>query len=191
MPPTMTKFKCLNCGTPAEREVGYKTYKYCSYKCARAMQPHPSFNERFWRKVRLDQDGCWEWLGAKNGYGYGICKVGKKNVGAHRVSWELHFGPVPEGLAVLHHCDNRPCVRPNHLFIGTWAMNARDRDLKGRNVSPRGERHWKATLTEDQVRELRRRYSFGERLADMASEYGISPAHASDIVTRKGWRHVA
>jgi hypothetical protein len=189
--PNYIRFTCKNCGQAVDRERSASSvFKYCSYRCARAMQPRKSSQERFWEKVRVDPAGCWEWQGARKPEGYGIAKVGKRNVGAHRVSWELNFGAIPAGLAVLHHCDNPPCVRPNHLFIGTWAMNARDRDLKGRNVSHKGERHWKATLTEEQVRELRQRYSFGERLVSMASEYGISPAHASDIVTRRSWRHV-
>lgn len=87
--------------------------------------------ERFWRRVKKT-DGCWEWTGGLLSSGYGACFVGAYSTGAHRVSWELANGPIPDGLWVLHHCDNRPCVRPDHLFLGTVLDNNRDAIAKGR-----------------------------------------------------------
>ena len=87
--------------------------------------------ERFWSKV-LFGDGCWEWTAGKNNYGYGRLSIEDKMQGAHRVSWMLTHGEMPE-LYVLHHCDNRSCVRPDHLFLGTQTDNMRDRDAKGRH----------------------------------------------------------
>lgn len=95
--------------------------------------------ERFWAKVRV-APGCWIWVGCRNSANYGHMGIGSRTDGsrrtmaAHRVSWELHNGPIPEGLCVLHHCDNPPCVNPAHLFLGTDADNVADRDAKGRQV---------------------------------------------------------
>ena len=87
---------------------------------------------RFWRFVEKTE-GCWLWTGAKTGGGYGyIRRSGKEKMSAHRASWEMHNGPVPEGLWVLHRCDTPACVRPDHLFVGTRADNMRDAHEKGR-----------------------------------------------------------
>lgn len=86
----------------------------------------------FWPRVQIS-DGCWEWQGSRSGYGYGTMKIAGAVVYAHRFSWELHFGLIPPRMFVCHHCDNPPCVRPDHLFVGTATDNARDRNAKGRD----------------------------------------------------------
>jgi len=93
-----------------------------------------SLEDRFWARVDRDPDGCWEWTGARWVEGYGRLSLGP-GVGpkkAHRLSWELHYGAIPDGLDVLHRCDNPPCVRPDHLFVGTQADNMRDARAKHR-----------------------------------------------------------
>jgi hypothetical protein len=94
--------------------------------------------ERFWARVTTGA-GCWEWSGAIAKSGYGMIGRGTRDEGVvstHRLSWELHHGSVPDGLCVLHRCDNRRCVRPDHLFIGTRADNNADMRAKGRGSKP-------------------------------------------------------
>jgi hypothetical protein len=106
------------------------------------------FVARFWSKV-LQADGCWVWQGARHADGYGQLGRGNKNILAHRISWQLHNGPIPAGLNALHKCDNRICVRPDHLFLGTRA------DTKGRRASCCGDANPNAKLTRAQVAAIR------------------------------------
>jgi hypothetical protein len=89
--------------------------------------------QRFWKYV-VKTSGCWTWSGCVNEHGYGIIggENSRDNVLAHRLSWMIHFGPIPDGLFVCHRCDNPPCVRPDHLFVGTNTDNIRDASAKGR-----------------------------------------------------------
>lgn len=182
----------------------WATRRFCSELCrdqALRGQPHPSrgrervgLAERFWSKVDRRGDAeCWPWRGATTdaafGYGYLGVTRGQSQLRAHRVSWELHFGPVPAGLVVCHHCDNPPCVNPAHLFIGDRADNNRDRGQKGRGGNLRGERGGNARLTTDQVRTIRHLVSEGSRMhRDIASDFGISATTMSRIVNRHTWQ---
>jgi HNH endonuclease len=88
----------------------------------------------FWDKfLMIPEHACWEWIGTKNEYGYGIKTVNNKAVRAHRLSWEIHNGAIPKNLCVCHKCDNPGCVRPDHLFLGTKKDNNRDKGNKGRH----------------------------------------------------------
>lgn len=158
---------------------------------------------RFWSKV--DRSGpvpghaqhlgpCWLWLGAHNSRGYGHMKVRGAVAPAHRMSWVLANGPLPlgggyHGTCVLHRCDNPGCVNPAHLFAGSNADNMAD--MKRKRRSPCGADHPRSRLTAERVRGIRVRSQQGVRQADIASEFGISGALVSMVVTRKVWGHVA
>jgi hypothetical protein len=138
--------------------------------------------------VTRHEGGCWEWQGARSDTGYGSFYDGRA-YSTHRYSWLIHFGPVPAGLAVLHHCDNRACVRPDHLWVGTKSENSRDMAAKGRERVPflRGERHGEAKLTDAAVRDIRTSDQSGLALA---ARYGVSPSLVSLVRRRKAWTHI-
>ena len=149
--------------------------------------------ERFEAKVSRGA-GCWEWAAFRQHQGYGQFHTGRegdrKMSYAHRVAYEIYVGPIPKGLLVLHRCDNPPCVRPEHLFVGTTMDNIRDRDAKGRQNGPKGETHHSAKLTAKDVREIRRRsHAFGEGI-ELAMEFGVSNCTISKIVLRRTWKSI-
>jgi hypothetical protein len=123
-------------------------------------------------------------------HGYG--KIGaRSHVGgdlkAHRLSWELHFGPIEDGLCVCHRCDNPPCVRPDHLFLGTRADNNADREEKGRGSSKSGSCNPRARLTVEVVAEVRKLRSEGCSQTRIASHVGFPQPSISKILRGVGW----
>lgn len=182
---------CPDCGGPIARSDALR----CG-ECSRKDRTRRPLAERFWEKV--DQSGgpdaCWLWTGSTTGGGYGYISPGGRAEGvpAHRVSWELHNDLIPDGLWVLHRCDNRPCVNPAHLFLGTVGDNNRDMFAKGRawqqqhpERMPRGEDHHSAILSDAQVAEIRHRYANGEtNQSALAREYGVSHGTVNRYVTR-------
>lgn len=164
---------------------------------------------------------CWEWTANRHKYGYGKTKSSGKHFLCHRISWEIHNVRHPGRLWVCHQCDNPSCVNPAHLFIGTGKDNANDRDSKGRGNPPSGDRHGSKTrpesipfgdrngtrthpechprgeghifakLSDDKVREIRKRYAAGGvKQRDMAEEFGVVISIISRVVTRTIWTHV-
>lgn len=148
---------------------------------------------RFAKKHTAPEKGCWEWVGRLNRHGYGVFSVAKRATLAHRVSIELRGTKIPPGLCVLHKCDNRKCVNPIHLMIGTQAENVADMMKKRRNVSVPliGERNPQAKLKADQVTEIKRLHSAGVRACLIAAEFGISQSTVSMIVNGKRWKRCA
>jgi hypothetical protein len=108
--------------------------------------------------------------------------------GIHVWVWEQINGPVPKGLEVCHHCDNRFCFRYDHLFLGTRGDNARDAAAKGRIKPPTGEQHYAARLTEQQVIEIRSRR--GETRKVLAAAYGVSEQTVGDVLLGRTWKHL-
>jgi hypothetical protein len=166
--------------------------RFCSTDCYRRGTVL-SLADRFRRHIGPAlKNGCIEWGGVKNTYGYGTLRKGPKGAGwllAHRVSYELAYGPIPDGLGVLHRCDNPPCVNVEHLFLGTQADNVADMVAKGR--IQRGTQRRDAKLTEDIVREIRQRYAAGGvTQKSLAGEFGVLQAKISKIVLRRCWPHV-
>ncbi len=144
---------------------------------------------RFWKRVKKTS-GCWLWLGTGVPAGYGHMKdANRRNVYVHRVSWEIHFGPIPDGLFVLHDCDNPSCVRPDHLFLGTNADNMKDCSRKGRTKgccvqSWHGEKSPVSRLTWGAIREIR---SSSDSLSVLAARYGVTKGSVWKVVKGYTW----
>jgi hypothetical protein len=148
--------------------------------------------ERFWKRVNKTET-CWLWTGAHGQDGYGRVTpegpgVQQCNYGAHRASWELHNGPIPIGKQVLHRCDTRDCVRPDHLFLGTLQSNVADMVNKGRNA--KGERSPIAKLTAEKVRTIRQLHIEGVSMYRLGQVFGVGPTTIGYIVRRETWKHV-
>ena len=149
---------------------------------------------RFWAKVTKGwPDGCWLWSGSIS-HGYGSFKV-EKTERAHRVSWELHNGPIPDGLWVLHKCDEPSCVNPQHLFLGTHAENMTDAAAKGRMPGRphiRGVRSSRrAILSEQDVHAIRRELAIGQNRASIARRFGVSWSQVTNIYLGRSWGWLA
>lgn len=153
---------------------------------------------RFWKKV--DKNGpvhpihgqCWVWLGSTSHNGYGQFMINHSGIRPHRYSYEVHVGPIPNGLDIMHKCDNRLCVNPDHLGVGTKKDNITDKVSKGRHAH--GETISTAKLTNEQVYEIRRRYNrtsyHKSNVAELAKEFNVNRNCIIAIVNRETWNHL-
>jgi DNA-binding transcriptional regulator YiaG len=146
--------------------------------------------ERLMSSVGFGDDGCWNF----NGWtvdGYGKIRVGNKRKSVHRLSYEFYYGSISDDICVLHKCDNRKCVNPEHLFLGTRADNNQDkvnknRQAKGLNHGLKKEKHPLAKLTDKDVSDIRNSQGIAQyKLAEM---YGVSQSNINKILNNNGWR---
>ena len=167
---------------------------YCSRDCFRSVHKFQQTPQGIMALTRRN-GSCLEWIGSFSpATGYGLCG----QVGAHRVSYTVFKGPIPEGMQVCHHCDNRICVEPTHLFLGTALDNARDKVLKGRQPKgPRKPEHIRygadspaAKLHPGQVRRIREMISKGVQLKVIAAQFYVSPGTIGFIKSGKTWGHL-
>lgn len=191
------------------------------------LPPLPTLAERFYSKTRVADSArpgmstpCLEWTAYRDQGEYGHFKLAGSMPRAHRVAWELEHGKIPDGLQVLHKCDNPPCVRAEHLFLGTPADNAADRDVKGRHnpacgerngarlhpeslargdrsgarLHPesraRGERNGNSKLTTENVTSIFQLHAESWSQRRIAKEFGVSGAHIDRILSHRNWVHV-
>ncbi|MBT2587989.1 HNH endonuclease [Arthrobacter sp. ISL-95] len=142
--------------------------------------------ERF-ERVGWDvtESDCWEWRGGRSERGYGQFRAPGRSWVAPRASHYIYIGPIPEGLVVLHECDNPPCVNPAHLRAGTTADNSDDKVSKGRQA--KGEDVNTNKLAAEHVFEIRRQIAEGRRTSTLAKSFGVSPSAISDIKAGRTW----
>lgn len=200
--PPAPNVTCETCGKGLYRTPGnIKRNIFCSKACHIVHQrtlkrPGPDLEERFWQHV-TKSDGCWEWQGKRGVSGYGVICFRNTLRVASRVSWEIHNGPIPEGLFACHHCDNPLCVNPDHLFLGTNSDNFRDMLAKGRHTfqkhpgQNKGEGHPGVRLTEAQVLEIRRLGREGQLFPhEIAMRFPVKTCTVRAILHRKLWKHL-
>lgn len=152
---------------------------------------------RFWAKVQKT-DTCWLWTGGLTSGGYGVIELRgttRQSIATHRFSWELHFGSIPDGMQILHKCDVRSCVNPDHLFLGTQADNVHDCVTKGRNragiSNMNGETNGNSKLTDEQAIAIRAEYATGQTSSiKLAAKYGVSKPTILRIIHRETWGHI-
>lgn len=155
-----------------------------------------TLQERFDEKWDEAPNGCRNWRFVKNTASgpraNTFCLAGKVT-NAHRASWILTFGPIPEGQVVRHKCDNAMCVNPEHLELGTHADNNADTRNRGRTRQPRGERHGQSVLTSDDVRRVRAEMINAPRgtLARLSREFGVNKSTLLDVIAGRTWTHIA
>lgn len=153
-------------------------------------------SERFNAKVMPEPNtGCWLWFGQFDKDGYGLLKTGSKdkwnNERAHRVSYRINIGPIPEGYFICHKCDNPACVNPDHLFAGNHIDNVTDMISKGRKVVAKGSKANKSDLTEMDVLQIRSQYANGNTsYAKLSKKYGVCARMIGAIVNRENWKHI-
>jgi hypothetical protein len=146
--------------------------------------------ERFWTNIEKNRDNdCWRWTGALRIRDYGSYYYNGRNQLAHRVSWQINFGPIPDGIHVLHTCDNPSCVNPEHLRLGTHQDNMADRDAKGRQYDRNGEKNGRAKLTSEDVNNIRMQYSSGSiTRKSLADKFNVNIGTIGRALSGRTWR---
>lgn len=138
----------------------------------------------FWDRVNKNtENGCWLWIGLKDKDGYGLISIKRRHKRTHRYSWELHNGPIPTGILVLHHCDIPACVNPSHLFLGTHQDNVKDRVSKDRTAHTCGTKNGNSKLTYEDICLIRflRKYHTEFSLRQIAEYFHIAHTYISRI----------
>lgn len=154
------------------------------------MRPTLKCHNKFRGKFEIDSNGCWLWSGCLDKDGYGKTMYGGGNhIRSHRKSYLLHVGEIPEGLCVLHKCDVRACINPDHLFLGTNQENTIDRNQKERQA--RGESNAAAKLTEEDVRRIREEAYYPGILTILANRFGVVKSVIDSIRKGKTWKHLS
>lgn len=199
------KMICTTCLNEFVNHIWHPWGIYCSRKCRKKINNKKnnsfrwetaSYEEQIQRmkdaleKDIIKTDGCWKWIGNKypNGYGKVRCQPFGMRPSAHRASWIVYKGPIPDNMLVCHHCDNRLCVAPHHLFLGTTSDNLRDMHEKNRGM--KGDNHCNAKLSVNKVKEIKKLLKEKVSHNNIAQIYKVSSSLITSINTGKVWKHV-
>lgn len=161
--------------------------KFCSKSCESKNHPPQDPLPRFLNNIEISDSGCWEWTASILRNGYGNFSVNNKVTCVHRWAYQHYIGPIQKGLFVCHSCDNRKCVNPDHLFIGTHGDNIRDASKKGRLKNIKRNPHH---LTESQVVEIIKLLQFSKAYSSIAKIFSISRQAIYLIDHNRSWKHL-
>lgn len=157
-----------------------------------ALVPISGLRDKLLERAVRTENGCLEWSGSRDRFGYGWVRNGPKVVKAHRASYAVFVQPLRDGEEVCHSCDNPPCIEPSHLTAADHSANMADMLAKGRRRPDigyiKGETHHQAKLTADQVRAIRRRRADGAKYTDLMADFGVAKTTIGDICKRKVWK---
>lgn len=149
------------------------------------------------KNCRITENNCWEWTRGKNGQGYGTQRINSniknssKRYTVHRISKAIFHGfDIGSSLCICHHCDNRICFNPEHLFIGTIIDNNLDKEKKGRGNRPKGENHGNAKLTNKDILDIRKMSIEGISHRNIAKKFSVTKTSVGDVLRGKLWKHV-
>ncbi len=190
----MYSLTCLRCGFVWESpKVRPSHCKSCESKVWDTPRKKANAQKTFSVLIEIETDECIVWPLSVIHDGYGRLRQGERTIQTHRLAYEKRIGPIPEGMCVLHHCDNPPCMNYKHLFLGTVIDNNEDKRQKKRHLF--GEKHPLHKLTEESVREIRAKYirdlsDRDKRQLWLAEEFGVDKSVISAIIRRKIWKHV-
>jgi len=152
--------------------------------------PHKPLRERLLKRFKIVSSGCWEYTGGINNKGYGRIKDDFKNLLAHRVSYEVFIGEIQDDLCVCHKCDNRKCINPSHLFLGTKADNNRDMYEKDRGADHSGENNGRAKLSAEDVKRIIELREQGLTYKQISKQYPVNVPTIGKVCTGKLWRDI-
>jgi hypothetical protein len=188
-----TQKKCIKCGNIFHKVHGDSSWcskKFCSKQCVTNYK-YGTPIERFNSSYVISENGCWNWIKSLGTHGSGNISVNGNQMLSYRYSYLIHKGEIPKGMDVCYSCDNRACVNPKHLWLGTHRENMMDSLNKGRGNRQIGSECHKAKLTEEQVIEIRLKHASGYfNYCDLSKIYGITHQAIRDIVIRKNWKHI-
>jgi len=176
-------FKPPHCGNQR-----WDDRKYCSLKCYYQLSKNKP--EDVWKQInRKSEDECWEWIGKSLSKGYGHLRINNKDCYSHRMVYIETYGSIPEGLCILHTCNNPKCCNPKHLYVGTHADNMEQMSKDGR--SNMGEKHPNSRLSNQIIIKIRFLYSTGKYSQKcLGKMVGVSQGQISRIIKKDGWKHI-
>lgn len=161
-------------------------------KTLKAFHNDPKIKAKYLARVKAhydaDEKGCWIWQKALTGGGYGISWYKGKSISAHRLSYLLFKGEIPKGMCILHSCDNKRCINPEHLSVGTNKENTQDALRKGRMAL--GERQGSSILTTEQVVEIKKKLNLKVKIVELANLFGVDETTIGKIKAGVNWKHI-
>ena len=167
---------------------------HCSNKCAGISKTRDLDSQkrdiihRILENISINENGCWEWNKSKSKSGYAKIWYRGSTMRGNRVSYLAFIGDIPEGILVCHHCDNRSCINPDHLFLGTHKDNCHDSIQKCRHAH--GEKSSKSKLKSEHITEIRKLYSSGISQEKISKKYNVNQSCISSIILKKTWNHI-